>query len=427
MAAAAATGSEGRRLVGFDNFVRHNPKSDKFDILKFHSIEFYCNDASNVSSRFMWGLGMNLVCKSDLTTGNFHYASQVIRSKELVFAFTSPYSNSDSQRGGSATPHPNYDQEGAHQFVTKHGLAVRAVSILVKDAAEAYDACIATDSTAGVLKPTELVDKGTQKKTVISEVKMFDDTVIRWISGDYEGPFLPNYELCQTPDLNFGIERLDHCVSNVPKLFDAVDHLMNMTGFHEFSEFTAADVGTVDSGLNSMVLASNNEFVLLPVNEPTFGTKKKSQIQTYLEHNNGAGVQHLALKTDDIFHTMREMRQRTYCGGFDFMPKPAHSYYEKIPSRVGVEVLSKEQLLELEELGVLADRDDQGVLLQVFTKPLGDRPTIFVEIIQRIGCDKDAATGAKMEQAAGCGGFGKGNFSELFKSIEEFEKQMEKK
>ena len=113
------------------------------------------------------------------------------------------------------------------------------------------------------------------------------------------------------------------------------------------------------------VLASNNEFVLLPVNEPTFGTKRKSQIQNYLEHNNGSGVQHIALKTGDIFHTVRAMRRRTAFGGMGFMPKPSAEYYAKVPSRIGEHTLTKEQLAELEELGLLADKDDQGVLLQV--------------------------------------------------------------
>lgn len=284
--------------------------------------------------------------------------------------------------------------------------------ISVDDAKEAYT--ISTSKGAiGKLEPTELVDAKTGQVCVISEIQMFGDTVIRWISGNYTGTFLPKYESVETPDVNFGIHRLDHCVSNVPHLFNAIDYLVDSCGLHEFSEFTAADVGTVDSGLNSMVLANNNEFILLPVNEPTTGTKRKSQIQTYLEHNNGAGVQHLALKTDDIFHTMREMRKRSLIGGFEFMPAPSHAYYTKIPGRIGQDTLTESQLNELEELGLLADKDDQGILLQVFTKPLGDRPTVFIEIIQRIGCDKDLS-GAKTEQAAGCGGFGKGK-SMLYK------------
>lgn len=222
----------------------------------------------------------------------------------------------------------------------------------------------------------------------------------------------------------YSLVRLDHAVSNVPKLFEAVDYLVNATGFHEFSEFTAEDVGTVDSGLNSMVLASNNEHILLPINEPTFGTKRKSQIQTYLEANNGPGIQHLALMTNDIFLTMSEMRKRTQVGGFDFMPAPGPEYYAKIESRLGKDVLPAADLKRLEELGLLIDKDDQGILLQVFTRPVGDRPTLFLEIIQRIGCDR-TPTGEKKEQTGGCGGFGKGNFSELFKSIEDFEKEQE--
>lgn len=175
------------------------------------------------------------------------------------------------------------------------------------------------------------------------------------------------------------------------------------------------------------MLANNNEMILLPVNEPTHGTRRKSQIQTFLEHNNGSGLQHIAVKTDDIFATIREMRSRSHIGGFSFMPAPPHSYYERCPERIGKDVLSPEQWEELEKLGLLADRDDRGVLLQVFTKPLGDRPTIFIEVIQRVGCDISPETGEKIEQAAGCGGFGKGNFSELFKSLEEYERTLDVK
>jgi len=175
-----------------------------------------------------------------------------------------------------------------------------------------------------------------------------------------------------------------------------------------------------------MVLASNNEMVLLPVNEPTFGTKRKSQIQTYLEQNDGPGVQHIALKTDDIFFTLRNMRQRSFRGGFDFMPAPCAGYYDRLRQRISVDALSEAQFEECKDLGILVDQDDQGVLLQIFTKPLGDRPTVFIEIIQRLGCmlpNKEDAT--KMQQAPGCGGFGKGNFSELFKSIEDYERTLD--
>jgi 4-hydroxyphenylpyruvate dioxygenase len=246
------------------------------------------------------------------------------------------------------------------------------------------------------------------------------------MSGDYEGPVLPNYESIPVVESkSYGLERIDHIVNNVPKLFEALDYIMKFTGFHEFGEFTAEDVGTLDSGLNSMVLANNSEFILLPVNEPTFGTPRKSQIQNFLEHNGGPGTQHIAVKTDNIFETMKKMKKAAEFGGFDFMPAPGRDYYAKIPDRIGKDVLTAEELAELERLGLLADKDDQGVLLQVFTQPIGDRPTVFLEIIQRVGCDIDEKTKQKVEQAAGCGGFGKGNFSELFKSIENFEKLQE--
>jgi 4-hydroxyphenylpyruvate dioxygenase len=319
---------------------------------------------------------MREVALSNLTTGNKHYALSVLQSNNMVFAFTAPYSNPDLE--GSTFPHPAFDQEVAHDFGRKHGFAVRAVGIRVTDAAAAYEACIANGGV-GVLPPTTLVDQASGKELVVSEIKSVDDVVFRWVSGSFDGPFLPNCTPVNSPDINYGLDRVDHIVTNVPNLFEAVDYVMGSTGFHEFAEFTAEDVGTVDSGLNSMVnhhpfpsnttlrqvLANNSESVLMPFNEPTFGTKRKSQIQTYLEHNNGSGVQHIALKTDNIFATMKELRQRTFCGGFDFMPAPGQDYYDKVPERIGENTLTADQFKELQALGLLADRDDQGVLLQV--------------------------------------------------------------
>ena len=212
----------------------------------------------------------------------------------------------------------------------------------------------------------------------------------------------------------------------MPCLLETVDYIARFTGFHEFAEFTAEDVGTVDSGLNSMVLASNDERVLLPVNEPTYGTRRRSQIQTYLVHHGGEGVQHIALFTDDIFRTVAAMRNAGRRGGFAFMDAPSAEYYRELPARIGG-ALEADALAKAEELGLLVDRDDQGVLIQVFTRPLGDRPTLFLEIIQRVGCMLDDPDGEEGEQiqSGGCGGFGKGNFKELFKSVEEFERSLE--
>ncbi|KAE8708062.1 4-hydroxyphenylpyruvate dioxygenase [Hibiscus syriacus] len=213
-----------------------------------------------------------------------------------------------------------------------------------------------------------------------SDVKLYGDVVLRYISynkntNSHPDSFLPGFEKVEEElsyPLDYGIRRLDHAVGNVPELGPSVSYVKSFTGFHEFAEFTAKDVGTSESGLNSVVLANNDEMVLLPLNEPVFGTKRKSQIQTYLEHNEGAGVQHLALVSEDIFRTLREMRQRSFVGGFEFMPSPPATYYKNLKHRAG-DILSDEQIEECEELGILVDRDDQGTLLQIFTKPIGDR------------------------------------------------------
>ncbi|CAM6089693.1 unnamed protein product [Calypogeia fissa] len=422
---AHAAAGEQWNLVGFENFVRKNPLSEKFAVEKFHHIEFWCGDASNTWRRFSWGLGMHLVAKSDQTTGNQTYCSYAIKSNDLLFAFTAPYSNQIDQ-SETKKPHPGFEADLAKTFFQKHGLGVRAVGILVEDAEKAYRIAV-QNGAIGAFEPAVLKDEssaggGSMK---MAEVKLYGDVVLRLVSkhDGFNGPYLPNFEAVDTPPLSYGIQRLDHAVGNVTSLMDAAKYLRQFTGFHEFAEFTADDVGTADSGLNSLVLASNNEMVLLPMNEPVFGTKRKSQIQTYLEHNEGPGLQHLALICDDIFSTLREMRMRSQLGGFDFMPKPPPTYYKELPNRVGG-ILTESQCKDCDELGILVDKDDQGVLLQIFTKPIGDRPTIFVEIIQRIGCMQQAPDG-KLVQKGGCGGFGKGNFSALFKSIEDYEKTLE--
>ncbi|KVI09294.1 4-hydroxyphenylpyruvate dioxygenase-like [Cynara cardunculus var. scolymus] len=416
------------KLVGFKNFTRVNPMSDKFSVKRFHHVEFWCSDATNTARRFSWGLGMPIVLKSDLSTGNATHASYLLRSGQLNFLFTAPYSPSISTNTSTSTASiPTFSHTDCRNFTASHGLAVRSIAIEVEDAEIAFSVSV----SHGAKPSTSPITLG-NNDAVLSEVKLYGDVVLRYIS--YKNPnydalssFLPGFEPVEKTstflDLDYGIRRLDHAVGNVPELAPAVDYVKSFTGFHEFAEFTAEDVGTSESGLNSVVLACNSEMVLLPMNEPVYGTKRKSQIQTYLEHNEGAGVQHLALASEDIFRSLREMRKRSGVGGFEFMPSPPPTYYRNLKKRAG-DVLSDEQIKECEELGILVDRDDQGTLLQIFTKPVGDRPTIFIEIIQRVGCMMKDDDG-KVQQKAGCGGFGKGNFSELFKSIEEYEKTLE--
>lgn len=363
-------------LVGFGRFQRHNPMTERFKVLRFHHVEFWCGDATNTWKRFGWGLGMHLVAKSDQTTGNQAYASYVLRSHQLVMAFTAPYSSKTDQ-AGSRAPHPGYDPAEARRFTAAHGgLAVRAVGVQVADADASFRTSVAHGAVP-VLPPHRLQDRS--GAMVIAEVKLYGDVVLRYVSTEdgadadsFAGAFLPNYEAVESVPVSYGLRRLDHAVGNVHSLLKAVKYVAGFTGFHEFAEFTAEDVGTADSGLNSVVLASDNEAVLLPLNEPTFGTRRKSQIQTFLEHNEGPGLQHLALSCDDIFATLKEMQVRSALGGFEFMPKPPATYYRNLPARVGG-ALSPAQMKQCEELGVLVDKDDQGVLLQIFTKPLGDR------------------------------------------------------
>ncbi|KAI4305947.1 hypothetical protein L6164_029272 [Bauhinia variegata] len=423
------------KLVGFKNFVRTNPKSDRFKVKRFHHVEFWTTDATNTSRRFSWGLGMPIVAKSDLSTGNGTHASYLLRSGDLCFLFTAPYSPSiaamENLSSSDTASIPTFDRHACIAFSAAHGLAVRAVAVEVENAEIAFATSVAHGAKPS--SPPVVLDD----RVVVAEVRLYGDVVLRYVS--YKDPsqlsdpnpgswFLPKFEpveeLSSYP-LDFGIRRLDHAVGNVPELAPMVAYLKEFTGFHEFAEFTAEDVGTSESGLNSVVLANNDEMVLFPLNEPVYGTKRKSQIQTYLEHNEGAGLQHLALTSEDIFRTLREMRQRSSVGGFEFMPSPPPTYYKNLKNRAG-DVLTDEQIKQCEELGILVDRDDQGTLLQIFTKPLGDRPTIFIEIIQRVGCTLKDEEG-KIYQKGGCGGFGKGNFSELFKSIEEYEKSLEVK
>ncbi|KAF0708855.1 hypothetical protein As57867_006173, partial [Aphanomyces stellatus] len=266
------------KLVGYENFVRNNPKTDRFSMHKFHHMEFYCQDATNVSKRFGWAAGLKLVAKSDQSTGNHAYSSYVMQSGELKIAITAPYSRKN-QKEGYVPPHPGFNVDFAHEFCNKHGLAVRAMAISVDDAKLAYELSV-KHGAVGVCPPKTLKCDKTNTTQVISSVKLYGEVVLRFLSGNYKGRFLPGYEDVEGPDVSIGLERLDHAVGNVPNLVEAVEYVTKYTGWHEYAEFTADDVGTVDSGLNSMVLANNNEMILLPMNEPTFGTKRKSQIQT---------------------------------------------------------------------------------------------------------------------------------------------------
>ncbi|KAI3979537.1 hypothetical protein MKX01_001729 [Papaver californicum] len=418
------------KLVGHANFIRTNPKSDRFHVKQIHHVEFWCSDATNAAQRFSYGLVIPITAKSDLSTGNMLHASYLLHSGDLNILFTDPYSPSVAEiltnTTSSTASIPSFNYSMARSFFTSHGLGVRAIAVEVDDAKSAFNISISYGARPSH-PPVELNDG-----IIISEIQLYGDVVLRYISFKNSNPglnFLPGFkgiddeEPLASKDLeDFGIRRLDHVAGNIMNLAEVVNYVKIFSGFHEFSQFTIDDLtGVIESGLNSAVLANNGESVLLNITEPVYGTEIKSQIQTYLEHNQGEGVGHLAFASNDIFTTLKKMKKRSR-NGFEFMPPPPPTYYKTLKHRIGDNVLKDEQIKECEELGILVDKDDQGVLLQTFTKPVGDRPTILLEIIQRIGCMMQDEEG-NIIQKGGCGGFGKGNISVLFKSVEEYEKK----
>lgn len=278
--------------------------------------------------------------------------------------FTAPYLSDDKRSSSSSCP--SFSRQRAVDFHLSHGLGVCAVAIEVDDVASSFETLVANGGRP-VCSPTVCVDEAGRGQAHWAEVELYGDVVLRLVNVDaFRGSFLPNYEdikpavssLQNTKDKNrylgkFGLFRFDHIVGNLWSLQPRMQELMQQTGFHEFAEFVADDVGTVDSGLNSIVLANNNEMILLPLNEvthyfklrnnlseqPTFGTKRKSQIQTYLEQNAGPGVQHMALFSTDIFSTLNKMREAN--GGFDFLEPPHKDYYKNVRRRLG-DALSEE-------------------------------------------------------------------------------------
>lgn len=261
--------------------------SDKFVSRRFHHIEFYTGEATAVSGRFAASLGMNPTAKSDLSTGNSLFASYLMQSGDVRMLFTTPYAVTNGTVVDQIS-HPSYSTDVANAFIMKHGLGVRAIAIEVENVSHAFHV-MADNGGRPVLSPTR-VEEGLAGYVDIAEIALYGDAVLRLINVDhFKGKFLPNYvnvDVAETrTPRHYGIQRFDHIVGNVWNLSSQAAYMKKMTGFHEFAEFVAEDVGTVDSGLNSVVLANNNEFILLPINEPTYGTKRKSQIQTYLEQN----------------------------------------------------------------------------------------------------------------------------------------------
>ncbi len=353
---------------------------DKLPVFDFDHVEFYVGNAKQAAFFYTQAMGFELVGYCGPETGVRDRASYVLQQGNIRFVLTSPL-HSDSFIA---------------EHIKKHGDGVRDIAFETDDAKKCYE--LATQRGAiGVQEPTVLKDEyGTVIK---SAVQTYGDTIHSFIERkDYNGVFLPLF--VAKPRANGSSKRpmlfaIDHIVGNVNwnEMHKWVKFYYDVFDFHQFQSFDDKDISTEYSALRSIVVANDSERIKMPINEPAEG-KKKSQIEEYVEFYESPGVQHIAMLTDDIITTVATMRER----GVEFISVP-DAYYERLTERVGT---VKEDLAALRAQNILVDRDDNGYMLQIFTKPVEDRPTLFFEIIQRRGGR----------------GFGKANFKALFEAIE---------
>ncbi len=349
---------------------------DFFPVRDVDHLEFYVGNAKQSSYYLARAFGFKIVAYSGLETGNREKVSYVLVQKNMRFVVSGALS-SDNRIA---------------EFVKTHGDGVKDVALLVDDVDKAYSEAVKRGAVA-IAPPVELTDEnGTLKKAVIGT---YGDTIHTLVERkNYKGTFMPGFQKAEfdIPFEESGLIAVDHVVGNVEKMEEWVSYYENVMGFKQMIHFDDDDISTEYSALMSKVM-TNGSRIKFPINEPADG-KRKSQIQEYLEFYNGAGVQHLALLTNDIVKTVEALR----ANGVEFLDTP-DTYYDELSARVGK---IDEEIDKLKELKILVDRDDEGYLLQIFTKPIVDRPTLFIEIIQRKGSR----------------GFGEGNFKALFESIE---------
>jgi 4-hydroxyphenylpyruvate dioxygenase len=344
---------------------------------KIHHVEFWVGNAKQAGFYYRQIFGFSQLGYAGLETGIRHDTSYALRQNDATFVFSSPLK----------------PESPMNAFIAKHGDGVRDIAFHVEDADHAYWEALKRGAETAI-EPYDLKDEhGVVRRAAI---KTYGDTIHSLLSfQNYDGPFLPGFELRPIAGQSVGIRRVDHIVGNVElgKMQHWADWYSRVLGFERFITFDDKDISTEYSALMSIVMSDNDYAIKFPINEPAAG-KKKSQIDEYLEYNGGPGVQHVALLTDDILETVDELRNR----GVEFLEVP-DAYYEDLPTRVG-EI--DEESDAVRRLGILVDRDEEGYLLQLFTKPVEDRPTVFFEFIQRKGSR----------------GFGKGNFKALFEAIE---------
>ncbi|QED47693.1 4-hydroxyphenylpyruvate dioxygenase [Cytobacillus dafuensis] len=350
---------------------------DFFPVKEVDYLEIYSGNAKQSCHYFCSAFGFKPVAYSGLETGNRETVSYVLQQRKIRLVIT-----------GSLT-----ESSRVASFVKKHGDGVKDVALTVDDVEKAYNEAVSRGAIE-IVPPFEIKDEhGTVKKAVIGT---YGDTIHTLVErNNYKGIFMPGYEPLEmnVPFEDAGFIGIDHVVGNVESMEEWVSYYANVMGFKEMTHFTDKDISTEYSALMSKVM-HNGGRIKFPINEPAEG-KRKSQIEEYLDFYNGPGVQHLALLTEDIVSTVSILRKN----GVEFLNTPAAYYGEALTYRVGK---IDEEIEKLKELSILVDRDDEGYLLQIFTKPVVDRPTLFIEVIQRKGAR----------------GFGEGNFKALFESIE---------
>jgi 4-hydroxyphenylpyruvate dioxygenase len=353
--------------------------TDTFPINGTDFIEFYVGNAKQASHYYRSAFGFQLLAYRGPETGTRDRASYLLQQNKVRLVLTTPLS----------PDHPI----AAH--IQRHGDGIRDIALWVDDAREAFQVAVERGARAAQ-EPTVMRDD--QGEAVVAGIHTYGDTIHSLIERrNYRGLFLPGFQqvMSRFAPAPIGLLHVDHCVGNVElgAMNTWVKFYQDVMGFRNLISFDDKDISTEYSSLMSKVVSSGNDRIKFPINEPAQG-RKKSQIDEYLEFYRGPGVQHLAIATNDIVQTVTALRDR----GVEFLRVPI-TYYDTVLDRVGK---IDEDLEPLEELGILVDRDDEGYLLQIFTKPVEDRPTLFYEIIQRKGARS----------------FGKGNFKALFEAIE---------
>ncbi len=347
-------------------------------------VEFYVGNAKQAAHFYKTAFGFQSLAYSGLETGSKDRVSYVLKQDKIRLVLTTALT-SDSEVG---------------EHVKKHGDGIKIIALWVEDARKSFEE---TTKRGAKVYLEPVVEKDEFGEVVRAGIYTYGETVHLFVERkNYNGTFLPGFVEWKS-DYNptpIGLKYIDHMVGNVGwnQMNTWVKWYEDVMGFVNFLSFDDKQIHTEYSALMSKVMSNGNGRIKFPINEPAKGNKR-SQIEEYLDFYEGAGVQHIAIATDDIISTVRALKER----GIEFLSAPPHEYYAAIPERLGEHMkMMHEDLKAIEQLAIMVDADEDGYLLQIFTKPIEDRPTLFFEIIQRMGAK----------------GFGAGNFKALFESIE---------